>query len=182
MCGRYYIDPDDAELCALIGAAQRQTGVAVKAGEVFPCDVVPVVVAGNRVLPMRWGFTHNGKTVINARSEAVAQTPLFQAALLEGRCLIPAQKYFEWENLGAKKRKYAVSVPAPMLFMAGLYRVEEEGGLPVFVILTRTPAPALAFLHERMPVILPREAQHAWLDGDFGALRDAEGEYRFAPV
>ena len=36
--------------------------------------------------------------------------------------------------------------------MAGIYRLEK--GVPVFTILTRSPADSIAFIHNRMPVIL----------------------------
>jgi putative SOS response-associated peptidase YedK len=46
--------------------------------------------------------------------------------------------------------------------MAGIYRIED--GAPAFAILTREPAEAIAFIHDRMPVILPENVRDAWLD------------------
>lgn len=182
MCGRYCIDPEDPALRELYARLEAALpGPILKRGEIFPTDTVPVLISGGRALAMRWGFAHNGKTVINARSETLTDVPLFNALLRDGRCLIPATNYFEWEVLGAKKQKYAVSAPTPF-YLAGLYRQEQEGALPVFVVLTRPAAPSLAFLHERMPVILPPGAAQAWLEGDFGALRAAEAEYRYQQV
>ena len=60
-----------------------------------------------------------------------------------------------------------------------LYRL--ENGAPVFTILTREPAAAISFIHNRMPVILPKEAAGDWLNirydaGDVlaGAVQDVE--------
>lgn len=39
-----------------------------------------------------------------------------------------------------------------------------EGRKPVFTILTRDAAEGIAFIHERMPVILPNEAAEDWLN------------------
>ena len=50
-----------------------------------------------------------------------------------------------------------------MIYMAGLYRIE-HGGDPVFTILTRSPAENIAFIHDRMPVILPAAAVGDWLN------------------
>ena len=48
------------------------------------------------------------------------------------------------------------------LFMAGVYRI--ENGKPVFSMLTRELAENIAFIHNRMPVILPVEAKNDWLN------------------
>ena len=47
-------------------------------------------------------------------------------------------------------------------FLAGIYRM--EAGKPVFSILTRDAAEGIAFIHERMPVILPHAAAPDWLN------------------
>ena len=39
-----------------------------------------------------------------------------------------------------------------------------EAGKPVFTILTRSAVEGIAFIHERMPVILPNEAAEDWLN------------------
>ena len=39
-----------------------------------------------------------------------------------------------------------------------------EAGKPVFTVLTRNAAENIAFIHERMPVILPNEATEDWLN------------------
>lgn len=50
-------------------------------------------------------------------------------------------------------------------YLAGLYRIEETAGLkyPVFAILTREPSEEIRFIHERMPLILPKEAVTSWI-------------------
>ena len=50
-----------------------------------------------------------------------------------------------------------------MIYLAGLYRIE-RGTDPVFTILTRLPAESIAFIHDRMPVILPAAAIVDWLN------------------
>ena len=54
--------------------------------------------------------------------------------------------------------------------MAGLYQTEEGSELQRFVILTRPAAPELAFIHDRMPVVIPNSAQSAWLEGKIGIM------------
>ena len=177
MCGRYYIESDDIaeELQAIIEEVNRKQkereekeqtapapSLAVKQGEVYPSDMAAVVTA-DHPHAMRWGFTRfDGKgLVINARSETIGEKPMFRAAR---PCLVPASHYFEWEHRGKEKVKYRIGLPGKPIYMAGLYRMEQ--GAPVFTILTRDPAPQIAFIHDRMPLILPASARAAWLNGD----------------
>ena len=65
--------------------------------------------------------------------------------------------------MDGKKVKYAIEPKgSDGFFLAGIYRM--EGGKPVFAILTRDAAEGIAFIHERMPVILPNEAAEDWLN------------------
>ncbi len=51
--------------------------------------------------------------------------------------------------------------------MAGIYRI--ESGRPVFSILTREPAESIAFIHDRMPVILPHDLVKDWTNPNYRA-------------
>ena len=176
MCGRYYIAADDVqeELQKIIDEIQRRTSasdspVALKThGEIYPTDTVPAIANSRDLCPtalaMQWGYTMpDGKRIINARSETASEKPLFKDGMLQRRCLIPASGYYEWEKRDGEKIKYALKPEgADLLYMAGIYRLEK--GNPAFTILTREAAPGIAFIHDRMPVILPEAARKEWLD------------------
>lgn len=175
MCGRYYIEDDDSaeELRKIIEEVQRKLDEQnkvekVKTGEIFPTDMVPVIANNKQLIPtpfaMKWGYSlPDGKLIINARSETAVEKSLFRDGMLNRRCLIPATNYFEWEKRGKEKVKYAIN-PAQqtMLYMAGIYRIENKKA--VFAVLTREPAEQIAFIHDRMPVILSGKMRDAWLD------------------
>ena len=111
----------------------------------------------------------DGKLIINARSETAAEKPMFRDGMQQRRCLLPASHYFEWEKRQREKIKYAIKPSgSDMLFMAGLYRI--EGNKARFTILTRTPADNISFIHDRMPVILPKEAMNDWLNPKYAAV------------
>lgn len=169
MCGRYWIDDHDTpkEMQAILDALNRK-GAQVKTGEIFPADAAAVIANSKRLSPapfaMRWGYTMaDGRRIINARSETAEQKPLFADGMRSRRCLIPASGYFEWARRSREKTKYEIADElSPMLYMAGIYRL--TNGLPEFAILTREPDSSVAFIHDRMPVILPRECLNDWLD------------------
>lgn len=88
--------------------------------------------------------------------------------MAQRRCLVPAVYYFEWEKRGREKIKYAIGQnDQGILYMAGIYRLEK--GVPVFTILTRSPADSIAFIHDRMPVILQDEAKADWMNPKYAA-------------
>lgn len=170
MCGRYFIDTDqeESEIKKIIEQVNDQYKnspelSAMKTGEIYPTDIVPVITAESPML-MKWGFTRfDGKgQIINARLETAAEKAMFQQPFLECRCLVPASHYFEWEKRGTLKQKYSIGL-GETLYMAGLFRFERDTFIPRFVILTRPAAPMITFIHERMPVILTKDMHDAWL-------------------
>lgn len=186
MCGRYYIpEPDDdSGFRAIIEQVKSNCKDSpalgeMTLGEIFPTNVVPVI-ANNAPVLMKWGFSRlDGKgKVINARLETAGEKPMFKKAYDMRRCLIPADYYFEWLKDGAVKQKYAIGLDEP-IYMAGLYRYEDDLQLPLFVILTRPAAPHISFIHDRMPVIVPETIRKRWLTErvDVQEMLDASEKY-----
>ena len=143
-------------------------------GEIFPTSIVPVIANSAPVL-MKWGFSRfDGKgQIINARLETADEKPMFKKAYNTQRCLIPAGYYFEWHKDGSKKQKYAIGTVVP-IYMAGLYKFEPDIPIPVFVVLTRPSAPDMAFIHDRMPVIVPVHIRQRWLAAPVGVQKMLE--------
>ena len=171
MCCRFFTgdEEDDEELRAIIDALQRRGGGdAAVARDVLPTDTAAVIASSRRLSPgvfaMRWGFSGaGGAPVINARSETAHERPMFAESMASRRCLIPAGWYYEWDRRGRERVRYAIRPEeAGLMYMAGLYRLTPAGAQ--FTILTRGAAPDIAFIHPRMPVILPRDALAGWID------------------
>ena len=147
--------------------------VAVKTGDITPGDVAAVIANNRELRPqpfgMLWGYRlSNGKLVYNARSETAAQKALFADGMARRRCVIPAVHYYEWQTTKAGKTQYAIRPKgAATMLLAGIYRFENQQ--PVFTVLTRAPADEIAMIHDRMPVILPREALSDWLNPKYSA-------------
>ena len=184
MCGRYFIDDSLEGFEPLIEALNRgkpggTPAVQIKTGEIRPTDVA-LAIANSRArrqrpFLMRWGFGgRDSHVVINARSETALSRPMFRDAMLERRCLVPASYYFEWQAQGKRRIKHAMKPDGPVMYMAGLYRLEPGEPLAAFTILTQKADERIAHVHDRMPVLLPAQWAEEWLSqtADPAALLD----------
>ena len=134
-------------------------------------------VEGREAALMRWGLVpfwakdpKIGARMINARAETVAEKPAFRNALKKRRCLVLADGYYEWQKTPTGKRPYRIILKSGEPFaMAGLWETwkDPHGNIvPSCTIITTTANDFLNPIHNRMPVILPREFEEAWLDSD----------------
>ena len=194
MCGRYTLKTPAAKLIELF----RLPCLPMLAPRynIAPTQLVLCVRAPagssdtSEALFMRWGLIpfwakdmQIGNTMINARSETIAEKPAFRAAFARRRCLIPADGFFEWQKLSTgKKQPWLIERDdhEPFAF-AGLWEcwhpkavvssmvpakvTEPESAAPVIscTIITTTANRDMQPLHARMPVILPIETWAAWL-------------------
>lgn len=169
MCGRYNFSKNSSSPMVqkvLENLQDRQ--IEVKTGAVNPGDVAAVIANNRKLAPqafgMKWGYKlPDGKLIFNARSETAAQKAIFADGMRQRRCLIPADCYYEWQKTAQGKQKYQLAPSdANGFFLAGIYRIEQ--GSAVFSVLTKEPVESIAFIHHRMPVILPKEAMSDWLN------------------
>ena len=179
MCSRYFLDAD-GNVIAYTFRVPVDDRIR-KRFNIAPTQQAPIVRAtkeGGRELAMvRWGLVPYwakdlsvGTKMINARSEGVESKPAFRAAVEKRRCIVPATGFFEWKGVARMKQPYAVTLPDRHVFgFAGLWErwKPAEGGdaVETFAIVTTDANSAVAGIHDRMPVILPREAEETWLHG-----------------
>jgi putative SOS response-associated peptidase YedK len=138
--------------------------------------VIVVGDDGKRYLKsMRWGLIPSwakdpsiGNRMINARVETLAEKPAFRAALKKRRCIIPAGGFYEWQKLGKVKQPMRIMLKSREPFgFAGLWEHwKSPDGEEILscTIITIEANELLKAVHERMPVILTRDAEAAWLD------------------
>ena len=115
-----------------------------------------------------------GNRMINARAETVAEQPAFRDALRRRRCLVLADGFYEWQRIGGVKRPMRIILRTgePFAF-AGLWETWRNPGgerIQSCTIVTTTANELLAPIHDRMPVILPRELEGLWLDGSVDSI------------
>ena len=178
MCGRYTLIADLGDL------AQRfefdGSDFSYDPGyNIAPTESVLTVrnVERREAAIMRWGLIpfwakdpKTGARMINARAETVAEKPAFRNALKKRRCLVLADGYYEWQKTPVGKRPYRIVLRSGEPFaMAGLWEKwkDNQGNvMPSCTIITTEANDFLAPIHNRMPVILPRDAEGVWLDQD----------------
>ena len=205
MCGRF-VSREQA-------AIEREYNIKVRnpferVYNAAPTMALPVIRAGQgaaaaerEALGMRWGLIPGWwsqpampTSTINARSEEAAVKPMWRGALRHTRCLVPALGWYEWQATPAGKVPHYIHAPGRVgISFAGLWSESKnpagEAQLS-FAILTRAASPALAAVHNRMPLALPPQAWDAWLAPWPGehAARLAEqvagslGEFEYYPV
>ena len=184
MCGRYTLTAGAPDLVEEFGL--DETPELEARYNIAPSQQVPGIILdprrGARELRwLRWGLVPHwaadpaiGNRMINARSESVADRPAFRDPFRRSRCLIPANGFFEWQAAGpGRKQPHLLRMNDGRTFaFAGLWdRWEPLAGEPIesFTILTTRPNELAAPIHDRMPVILPRETYGPWLDITTGA-------------
>ena len=124
---------------------------------------------------MRWGLIPNwakdmsgSAGMINARSETATMKPAFRDPMRFRRCLVSADGFYEWRKTGPSKQPYCFEVNGGQLFaFAGLWDGWRDPGgqwIRSCSILTTTPNALTSPVHDRMPVILGRDAYDLWLD------------------
>lgn len=171
MCGRY-ITPEAGDIerhWDLVPAdAYRQNF------NTAPSQSVPIILHDDEgkiaLRECKWGFQpHWAKRAwINARSETLFESRAFAPAARARRCLVPAIGWYEWEGRQSPKQPHLFHVDGfqPFAF-AGIWtaREDEEQTIFNFAIVTRAASESLAHLHNRMPVIVHRADEAAWLTG-----------------
>lgn len=109
-----------------------------------------------------------GSRMINAKAETIREKPSFRIPFLKQRCLVPADGFYEWKRAGSKEKiPYRITLADRSPFaMAGIWdRWKDPEGRQVysFAILTTAPNELLSGIHNRMPVILSRDQEKAWI-------------------
>jgi putative SOS response-associated peptidase YedK len=118
---------------------------------------------------LHWGFLPawadpQGQKPINARVETAYNKPYFRKAWKSGRCLIPADGWYEWKQGEKAKVPYFLhrADDQPIL-MAGLYDHNPHANVTSFCILTTEADGSLREVHDRKPLVLSREAGEEWI-------------------
>ncbi|GAB4148768.1 MAG: SOS response-associated peptidase [Patescibacteria group bacterium] len=172
MCGRFSLGTTD-----LRAEYNLATEVKIKPRyNIAPGTEVPVIISenGRNVFKMmRWGFElrfgdQPPKLIINAMGETLAEKATFKKLVQSQRCLIPATGFYEWKKTEAGKIPHYFFLKDQKMFsLGGLYRLEKnETGEEVLtcVVITTQPNELMQPVHNRMPLIISKLNENAWLN------------------
>lgn len=184
MCGRYAITLPPEAVRAFFDFLEQPN--FPPRYNIAPTQPIPIVFAREHSRGrerhcrlVRWGFLpgfvkdpKDFPLIINARADGIAQKPSFRAAFKRRRCLVIADGFYEWrkaEGKGPKQPFLIRRVNGESMGFAGLYEtyMDPNGGeLDTACIVTTEANALVSSVHDRMPVILPRDLFSAWLDCD----------------
>ena len=178
MCGRYSLKADLEDIQQRFELMTSDFDYSPKYN-IAPTQPILTVTngEGRRASYMRWGLIPSwaksssvGNRLINARAETVAERNSFRTALTRRRCLVLADGFYEWQREGKSRRPMRIVMKSgePFAF-AGLWdswRDPQGEIVRSCTIITTDANEFLNPIHNRMPVILPREMESFWLDHD----------------
>jgi len=116
--------------------------------------------------------------MINARAETLGSKAAFRDSIKERRCLVLADSFYEWEKTASGKIPHRILMKdeEPFAF-AGLWdrwKDAEGRDLFTFTIITVDANALVNKIHDRMPAILQREQENAWLDEEVNGAEAAK--------
>lgn len=181
MCGRFNSIASGKDFAETYGV--EFDGIELKPNHnVAPTSKIYVLTQkeSRKVLTtMTWGLVPSwskdktrAASMINARSETLAEKPSFRNLLTKNRCVIPIKGFYEWQVMSSeaikqkKQAHYISRSDGQVMTLAGLWTTWKDSDdtlLETCTIITIEATNKLAEIHHRMPVILERENLDSWL-------------------
>lgn len=188
MCGRYTLtSSDQRRLGSRFQVSLDDETPGLGRFNVAPTQEVLTVhgdpdSVSRKAVASRWGLVpfwakdlKAGYKMINARNDRLLESRAYSPLLKkrQNRCLILADGFYEWLKAERPKEprqpvRFTVDGGEPFAF-AGLTVTRDWEGEPLTscTIITTDANEVVGRVHDRMPVILPREeVEEAWLTGD----------------
>ncbi|HEY1862309.1 MAG TPA: SOS response-associated peptidase [Roseiarcus sp.] len=180
MCNAYRLVTDAASL--FDGFSETRIKIRFSEGapnieareDIKITDMAPIVrgidgePGAGDLVQRRWSWPGpNRKPVYNFRSDGREFT--------SGRCLIPADGFYEFTDPADTKKKRKdkwlfTKAGEPWFCVAGIWRTDKQVG-EAFTMLTMPPGPDIAPYHDRQIAILDRADWAAWLDPSVSAKK-----------
>ena len=193
MCGRYASSrrpedlaaefeavpaPGQPPLAADYNVAPTKDVYVVRQARERDAEGAPTGASHRELRVVRWGLVPSwakdvsvGNRMLNARVESLTSKPAFSKAARSRRCLVPADGWYEWSpkpHAPGKQPWYVTPQDGSELAFAGLWEVWGRGDDRLYscTVVTAPAVGALADIHDRMPLVLPRDRWADWLDLD----------------
>jgi|SRR5690625_689233 len=175
MCGRFTLLADESDIQSNFQLTHRIKGYKPSYNIAPGQEVLVIIHDGKqkRAGYLRWGLVPSwakdekvGYKMINARSETAHEKPSFKQLMARKRCLIVADSFYEWKQVGDVKQPQRIQVANRSLFaFAGLWDKWQRDHRTLFTctILTKDANDFIKDIHHRMPIILPKAKEDEWI-------------------
>ena len=186
MCGRYVRKTGAQEIAHAFAAIDGGVWLSQNFN-ISPTSDVFVLRSYSdavRLDVMSWGLVpvwakdvSRAASLINARSESVAEKPSFRNLISRHRCVMPMNAYYEWKPMKVAGK----AMKQPFAFIPGqdsgydheshfavaslwsTWRDGEGNELTTCVALTTEANQRVSQVHNRMPVLLTKDGVKQWL-------------------
>jgi putative SOS response-associated peptidase YedK len=196
MCGRFSLTASPEEVAEFFGLEEvdgfpARYNIAPTQPILIVAGDIPRAPGDNRsnrrAMLVRWGLIPSWvkdlekfPLLINARSESAAEKNSFRAAMRHRRVLVAASGFYEWHRAPKELKQKPVPywirpVHGGIVAFAGLmetYMSPDGAEVDTGAILTTHANPAIAPIHDRMPVVIEPQDFDRWLDCKAGEPRD----------
>lgn len=176
MCGRFTLTVKEQDILEEFGVEAIVHGYEARYN-IAPGQKVLAIIqtgGGKRAGMMDWGLVPSwakdpkiGYKMINARSETAHEKTSFKRLMAQKRCLIIADSFYEWKKTNDGKQPMRIYSEKRKLFaFAGLWdhwKTEDDERFTC-TILTKEANAFMQSIHNRMPVILPKDRQEQWIE------------------
>ena len=158
MCSQFQNELDSKYLAKSYGVTNEINLILNQS--IRPTNEASTIVNNSALKSMKWGInSYTGNhLIINARAESLRNKTTY-TNILNNRCIIPANYYFEWEKRGKRRIKNIIRETNRDYFcFAGIYQNN------CFAIITCEANSSVLNIHPRMPVILEKSDEMKWAD------------------
>ena len=179
MCGRFTLTRQNRrELAQLLGVDEDDPRDYRPRYNIAPTDRHFIVTSKYERRTARaasWGLVNSWASdnsragqCINAKAETLEERQTFREALLQRRCVLPADGFYDWR--GPKTQREPMWIhPADggLLLFAGSYeswQAKPGEWQRTFTIITTNANELIKPIHDRLPVILDERVAEDWMN------------------
>lgn len=172
MCGRYVITDAVSKTNDLTDNPDRV--LDAENFNAYPTCILPVLLHRDKKLIIQnlaWGLVpkwaegrNDFRSLNNARLESIDEKLSFKSLVRKSRCIIPADGYYEWQQIDQVKQPFFIKrKDSKPLYFGGLHQKNEAHE---FTIITQRSEGDLKNIHHRMPLLLDESQFNQFFDYD----------------
>lgn len=129
-------------------------------------EMAPILTSSWWGFRPAWAEDAKAPRPINARAETIATSRYFRGSFAKRRGLVPANGWYEWlvGEDGRKQPYYIRRSDHGLLMFGAIWTPTGDDEESSCAIITQPATPAIAHIHDRMPVLLDQSCWSDWLN------------------